>query len=604
MWHQKSSTNFPPGFCKQTVATLTKLSNQERTNDKNLHVSMCFDEMAIRRHIQWVHNKKMFSGLISYGQRDNDEIPIANNAIFFLITLIETGQSLILGYFLIKTLNSLEKSQLIQSAIDEIRKTGAILTSIAFDGLVTNFSACELLGASFDIQKFKPFLMDSVTNRKISIVLDPPHTLKLVRNCLHAKGHLKDGDGNDIAWDYFERLLSKESDLVSHKMTRRHIDFASNKMNVQLAAQTISYSVARSMELLRDKGDPLFLNSSGTITFLKNFNKAFDIFNSKHSDSNNLFKRGLTEENAEKIFEFLRYLTIYIKSLQLGGKNILETNRNTGFLGFLINISALYSFYEEFVISKKIENIRFYYYGQDMLESFFSRVRSMLGANTNPTVEQLSGILRQLIVLKEIEAPEKSNCQDNLNILNVSSVFEKNEKSVSRQIQITVEKFEQFSNLKLNFKDLYTIKLRAGTIEKKIRRAIPRCTNIECRNIFSNNFDKIEGTFFESGLAQRPTKSTLTICEIVYKCFLIYSDIFEFNYNEFFRHILETIPFDNLYTHIDFSHDMEHKSQYILLITDEYIRMHATYIAKIKSIEIHTKFYGKSAQKQKHFLGQ
>lgn len=203
-------------------------------------------------------------------------------------------------------------------------------------------------------------------------------------------------------------------------MTRKHIDFRSNIMNVQLAAQTLSYSVARSMQLLRDFGDPLFSNSSGTINFTKNFNKAFDIFNAKHVDSTNLFKRGLTEQNSVKIFEFLRYFTIYLKSLKLNGKNILETPRNTGFLGFLINISTLYFFYSEFIVTKKMENILFYFYGQDMLESLFSRVRSMLGSNSNPTAQQLTGVLRQMVVLNEIEAPNKSNCQDNLDILNVS----------------------------------------------------------------------------------------------------------------------------------------------------------------------------------------
>lgn len=110
---------------------------------------------------------------------------------FFLVTLTETGKSLILGYFFIKTLNTLEKSQLIQNAIDEIKKTCAILTSIAFDGLRTNFSACEHLGASFNSGTFRRFLIDSATKQRISIVLDPPHMLKLIRNCISAKGHLK-----------------------------------------------------------------------------------------------------------------------------------------------------------------------------------------------------------------------------------------------------------------------------------------------------------------------------------------------------------------------------------------------------------------------------
>lgn len=195
---------------------------------------------------------------------------------------------------------------MIQIVIDKISETGAFLTSIAFDGLKTNFAACKHFGASFDIENFRPFLTEPKTKRRISIVLDPPHACKLVRNCLAEKENLKDGDGRNISWKYFEDLVKNKSNLVSHRMTVRHIDFHSNRINVKLAAQTLSYSVARSMEVLKDNDDPSFLNCDGTVTFVKNFNKAFDIFNSKHSDSNNLFKRGLTEENAEKIFEFFK----------------------------------------------------------------------------------------------------------------------------------------------------------------------------------------------------------------------------------------------------------------------------------------------------------
>lgn len=64
-------------------------------------------------------------------------------------------------------------------------------------------------------------------------------------------------------------------------MTRKHIEYDSNKMNVRLAAETLSLSVANSMEHLRNSRDHSFIEASGTITFTKNFNKAFDIFNAK-----------------------------------------------------------------------------------------------------------------------------------------------------------------------------------------------------------------------------------------------------------------------------------------------------------------------------------
>lgn len=606
-WHENSSANISSGFSNQSIVVLTKLANEANADGKELYVSMSFDEVSTRKHIQWVHDEKYFSGMMTYGTRENDEIPVANNAIFFLITLIQTGKSIVLGYFLIKTLNTNEKSQLILTAIDKVNSTGAYLVNMAFDGLTTNLSTCVLLGASFDIDNIRPFIMNPANGKKIFLVLDPPHMLKLIRNCIAAMSPLKDGDNNVILWSFFEKLVSKKSDLVSHRMTKKHIDFHSNKMNVKLAAQTLSFSVARSMEVLMQNGDPDFQNAGGTITFTKNFNKAFDIFNSKHPDSNNLFKRGLNEGTAEKIFEFLNYFVPYIKSITLRGEKILKTRRHTGFLGFLVNTTTLRLIYQEFVLTKKIENILFFYLGQDTLERLFSRIRSMLGRNTNPTAQQLSGVLRQILVLDEIKAPDTANCEDHLDILTISSEpLQKKCDSTNSSMQILNwnEETDSISNITLNFKDLYTIKIRAGTIEKKIRLATPHCKHEECVNIFKKNCDKIEGIFYESGIAQRPTNSTVKICEIIYKFFTIHRDIYKFNYKQFYKQILDSIPFEELYTYIDFSHDIKHKSEFILLIIDEYIRLHATHTARITTIAIHSKIIGKSAEKLKHFAGQ
>lgn len=606
-WHRNSSADISSGFSEQSIQVLTKLANQAKDEGRELYVSMCFDEVSIRKHIQWVHGQKYFSGMIKYGQRCDDEIPVANNAIFFLVTLIQTGKTVVLGYFPIKTLNTGEKTKLILDAIGKINSTGAYLLSMAFDGLSTNLSACESMGASFDVSNIRPYIICPANGRKVYIVFDPPHMLKLVRNCLEEKRNLKDGDNNIIDWCFFERLLSTGSNLVSHRMTRKHIEFHSNKMNVRLAVQTLSFSVARSMEILMKNGEKNFLNAAGTITFTKNFNKAFDIFNAKHADSNNLFKRGLNEKTAAKIFEFLDYFVPYIKSIKLKGKEILKTQRKTGFLGFLVNTITLRSIYEDFVMTKKIENVLFFYLGQDLLESLFGRIRSMLGNNTNPTAEQLSGVVRKILVTDEIKAPNTANCADHLDILTISSdsmLKRSNLLQISQPAQHFEKKENCFENATLNFKDLYSVKIRAGTIEKKIRLGVPRCQHEQCVNLFKKDCDKIEGLFHENGLVQRPTNSTVKICEVIYKWFLVYDDIYKFDYGQFFQQVLDSVPFDDLYKYVDFSHDENHKSEFILMIIDEYIRMHATYLAKITTINIHSKILGKYSQKLKHFSGQ
>lgn len=138
-WHSNSSCNFECGFNNQTISTLSKLTAQEKLKGNELYVTMCHDEVFIRRHIHWNHNQKRYNGLVTYGRRDDDEIPVANNAIFFLINIIQTGQSLILAYFLIKSLDGDEKARLLKDVIAKVNSTGAYLLSMSFDGLGSNF---------------------------------------------------------------------------------------------------------------------------------------------------------------------------------------------------------------------------------------------------------------------------------------------------------------------------------------------------------------------------------------------------------------------------------------------------------------------------------
>lgn len=149
------------------------------------------------------------------------------------------------------------------------------------------------------------------------------------------------------------------------------------------------------------------------------------------------------------------------------------------------------------------------------------------------------------------------------------------------------------AEVELNNADSYTIKIRAGAIEKKIRYSNLICTHEACQNIFSNNEDKIEGIFFETLKVQRPTKSTVQICELVYKFFTtIENRICGFDYKAFYGKVINSIPFENLFRNIDFSHERKHKSMLILIIIDEYVRLHATYIARKMTLDTHSVVLG------------
>jgi hypothetical protein len=88
-----------------------------------------------------------------------------------------------------------------------------------------------------------------------------------------------------VQWDFIVKLFElqeKEGLRAGNKLKKRHIEWERHKMNVSVAAQTLSTSVADSLDFLRDDLKMAdFQNSEATSEFVRLFDSLFDVFNSK-----------------------------------------------------------------------------------------------------------------------------------------------------------------------------------------------------------------------------------------------------------------------------------------------------------------------------------
>ena len=105
-----------------------------------------------------------------------------------------------------------------------------------------------------------------------------------------------DCENNIITWQLFSslnKIQEYEGFNLANKFSSRHLLFQKHKMNVQLAAQTLSSSVADAIEFL-DKSMNLkeFQNSLGTVKFIRVVDRLFDILNSRNPIANG-FKQPL-----------------------------------------------------------------------------------------------------------------------------------------------------------------------------------------------------------------------------------------------------------------------------------------------------------------------
>ena len=64
-----------------------------------------------------------------------------------------------------------------------------------------------------------------------------------------------------------------------NSLSTRHIEYKKNKMNVKIACQTLSASVADSIEFLMQSGNSDFKTAEGTIEFIRTMDKLFDLLN-------------------------------------------------------------------------------------------------------------------------------------------------------------------------------------------------------------------------------------------------------------------------------------------------------------------------------------
>lgn len=334
-WYSHSSADGEPGFCKQSFESSSKLAEEQRAVGKQLIVSLVFDEMSIRKQLHWSDSQKKFLGHVTYGfESSSAELQLANNVIVFMVNGISVNFNLPIAFFFITTLSGKEKFHLVTKIITAITACDVRMMNLTFDGLGSNITMCNLFGASFTKKNFKPYF--TLDGRTIYIVLDPSHMIKLARNCIANNKVLIGPNNAKIKWQYFVRLEKfRELGLShTHKLNKTHIEYARSKMNVRIAVQTLSNSVANSMQYLKDHNFEGFTKCAATIQFTRCLNNIFDIMNTKNAASDNIYKKAINSLNEKEIFAFFHDAIKYLRSLKLpDGKNVINSKTRTAFKG-------------------------------------------------------------------------------------------------------------------------------------------------------------------------------------------------------------------------------------------------------------------------------
>jgi hypothetical protein len=389
--------------------------------------SLMFDEMSIRKHIRW--NGKENEGFIDLGTKlDDDSVPVAGEVLLFIVVPLSATWKLPVAYFLIDGMTADVKASLITEAIIRLHHVNVRVAAVVCDGPATNFAVSSILGAKIDVQSMKShFVHPVVESWNVYMLFDAAHMLKLLRNTLADKHILTAGkSGKQIRWQHITdlfQLQDTEGLKAANKLRRGHIEWFSQKMKVSLAVQTLSRSVASSLEFVADDLKlPKFADVAETVKFIRIVDRLFDTLNSKNPFARE-FKSVLRMRNEKFWRPFLLEASEYLRSLHLNGVPLHQTVRKTAVLGFLTTISSVIGLFDEFVPCGKLQYLATYRLSQDHIELVFNVVRSRGRWNNNPTAGQFRSAYRHLLMKNNVQPNTTGNVtsQEDFQLLPVAA---------------------------------------------------------------------------------------------------------------------------------------------------------------------------------------
>lgn len=540
--------NCQPGFTDEAFAALALRVAEGRQQGHPVVCGLVFDEMAIRKHIEW--NGTKFVGYVDVGTNiDDDSVPVATEALVFMVVALNGCWKVPVGYFLIDGLNGDERANLVNQCLLKLYDIGVVVASVTCDGPSCNFAMFSSLGVQLQPPDIKPaFQHPADPALSVYVILDACHMLKLVRNCFASYGIMKDDKGDKINWNYIEqlhKLQESEGLRLGNKIRAAHVLWKKQKMKVNLAAQTLSSSVADALEFCCVSLKlPQFSGCEATIRFLRLIDRLFDVLNSRNPLAKG-YKGPMRPANAHIWQPFLETAKTYLLSItNATGQLMYTTKRKTPFLGLVCTVQSLQSMYSQYVgkDGAVLKYLLTYKVSQDHIELFFGALRSSCGSNNNPTVRQFTAAYKRLLMRHNVQGGLGNVVvQDETRILNVTLDSIQVEGSVQQDtLDMAVARLYDLSERSpLQYEHDYAdvpnssilneykhavVGYIAGYVVRMVKKKV-HCA--ECQiALMASEVDPIEGSIGAQfinlknrGGLVKPSSSVLTVCEETEKCF-------------------------------------------------------------------------------------
>jgi hypothetical protein len=366
--------------------------------DKEKECILMWDEMRIKKNVQYQYGSDKIAGIVDYGNGYSG-MEAASEALVYLVKGLTTSWSFTVSYYLSDNATTTEDVyDFLDDALEALEKQGLKVRVCISDMSFTNQGVFRAHG----ITESKPYI--EKYNRRIYFMHDPCHLIKLIRT--HIQRHGYKYSGGVVLWSVLTRFFQIDQSTenrLAPRLRKEHFELTDiTRMKVKLATQLLSNSVAAGIETLVDL-EIMDESARETSFFIKSCNDMFDMLNISEKHHKNPLKSGL---NVFKNIPLLCKFKKWVKTWRCAdGARLPDSVEGTivTLESYIQLLSQLRGEGYKYVLTRKIQ--------QDSLEHYFSHQRFANGYSTNPTTLQFAKNYKILFMTKLLANITTGNCE-------------------------------------------------------------------------------------------------------------------------------------------------------------------------------------------------
>jgi len=254
-----SRVPFQAGINVHIIKHLTIQASKLKPNDRLC--SLVFDEMALEPATEYNIKEDLVYGFEHFGAGIERNPILCDHVLVFMVRGIRRKWKQPIAYYFCQSATKTPQLiKCIEEVVTAVQTTGLKIISTVCDQGTANVKAIKDLKEIANVNQRLGF---KVNDQVIIPIFDPPHLLKTIRNNLLNKDvvFIKNGTEYKASWDHIKTLytLDMKNEICGlrtlPKLTEAHINPAKiKKMNVSIAAQTLSQRVAATLRLMANYG--------------------------------------------------------------------------------------------------------------------------------------------------------------------------------------------------------------------------------------------------------------------------------------------------------------------------------------------------------------